>query len=189
MANPNPAASIPGSQAADQAALKNNALWYTFQGIGRAYLVQVGTIASSDARASGAHGYKTIEQAYTNPNTVNTLEHATITQWDLYASLPVGGGTAGVIETINVTAPVKKGQAPQLSTPQNPVTAAVKSVTSPLDFIASGAFWVRAGEVFLGLILVAVGTVKLAETNKAAQQVVNSPVLKTGFKYAKYLVK
>lgn len=48
---------------------------------------------------------------------------------------------------------------------------------SGLGFFTSSQFWVRAGEVLLGLALISVGTVKLAETSQVAQQIVkNTPV-------------
>lgn len=55
--------------------------------------------------------------------------------------------------------------------------AGLDSFATPLQFLTSGAFWVRAGEVILGLVLVGVGMVKLAETNGAAKAVVNNTPL------------
>jgi hypothetical protein len=48
---------------------------------------------------------------------------------------------------------------------------AISKITSPLDFLTSQAFWVRAGETFLGLALVTVGMVKLSETSSAAKSI------------------
>lgn len=48
---------------------------------------------------------------------------------------------------------------------------AVSKITNPLDFLTSQAFWVRAGETFLGLALVTVGMVKLSESSSAAKSI------------------
>lgn len=62
----------------------------------------------------------------------------------------------------------------------------VLDIPNFLTLLTSVQFWERMGEVLLGLILISVGTVKLAETNKAASSIVqNVPALK----YAKMLVK
>lgn len=143
----------------DNDAKKNNALWYTFTGIGRAYLIRRGSDAALSADTSGVHGYSTIEQAYTNPNGVNTLAQATITQWNEQASLPFGGGTLGVVETANVTPPTTPGGPIGLSTPQNPTTAALSKLTGDWEHIM-----LRVGEVLLGLVLIGVGLARLTGT-------------------------
>lgn len=157
---------IPGAQAraADQAAAKTNALWYTFAGIGRAYLVRRGSVAAGDADASGVHGYGTIEAAYANPNSDNTFTQATISQWDAWSSLPAGGGVAGVVETRNITAPTTPGGHPVISTPQNPTTAAASGFW--------GSFpWLRIGETVLGLLLIAVAVANMTDSVPVATKI------------------
>lgn len=163
---------IPGktAAAADQAAKANDALWYTFSGIGRAYLIQRGTPASGDANSAAVHGYNTIEQAYTNPNQVNWLSQPVISQWDAWASLPVGGGTLGVIETVNITAPSKPGQPPTISTPQNPTTAGAGAAGNDLGLagiaggisafyhvLTDGKLWRSLAWILLGFLLIFTG--------------------------------
>lgn len=164
MAAPRPAAEVTNPQADDVAAKKNDALWYAFSGIGRAYLVQRGTAASTDADVSGVHGYSTIEQAVSNPNSNNAATQATISQWDTWASLPVGGGTFGVIETVNITWNKNHTEATS-STQQNPVTAAGSSLLN-----MNWSNWVmRIGEVVLGVVLIGV----------ALNAMLNNPVVKS----------
>lgn len=143
----------------DQAAKQNNALWYTFTGIGRAYLIRRGSDASFSADTSGVHGYDTIEQAYTNPNGVNTLAQATITQWNEQASLPAGGGVLGVVKTVNLTPPTTPGGPIGISTGQNPTTAALSGLIPQWEHIM-----LRVGEVLLGLVLIGVGLARLTGT-------------------------
>lgn len=159
----------PTVAAADKAAKDNDALWYTFNGIGRAYLIQRGTDASFSADTSGVHGYNTIEQAYTNPNGVNVTSQGTITQWNEQASLPVGGGTLGVIETVNITAPGTKGGQPTVSTPQNPTTAALSKLTGNWEHIM-----LRVGELLLGLVLLGVGLARLTHAQNLISQAVKT---------------
>lgn len=165
-------------KAADAAAKKNDALWYTFDGIGRAYLVQRGTAASTDAGAAAVHGYNTIEEALKNPNSVNGFSQATITQWNEYASLPVGGGTLGMIETVNVTVTTVNGKTTKtVSTKQDPTTAALKqavpgipgisSVTDFLQGLTSANLWIRAAKIVIGGTILIVGLVKLTGADKA----------------------
>ncbi len=55
--------------------------------------------------------------------------------------------------------------------------AAGVPIPDVLGFLTSGAFWVRIGEVMIGLALITVGMVKLAETSKAAMAIIgNAPV-------------
>jgi len=155
--------------AADNAAKANNALWYTFKGIGRAYLVRRGSDASFSADTSGVHGYNTIEQAYTNPNGINPASQGTISQWNEQASLPAGGGVLGVIETVNITAPNTPGGQPSVSTQQNPTTAALGKLTGNWEHIL-----LRVGEILLGLILVGVGLARLTHAQNAISKAVQT---------------
>ena len=50
-------------------------------------------------------------------------------------------------------------------------------ITNPLQFFSSSAFWVRAGEVLLGIVLIAAGTAKLAETSQLAKSIVTKTPL------------
>lgn len=62
----------------------------------------------------------------------------------------------------------------------------IQQATSPLQWLMSGQFWVRAGEVILGIVLMGVGLSKLAESNGAAKAVVNNvPGLKLASKVVK----
>jgi hypothetical protein len=160
--------------AADNAAKQNHALWYTFHGIGRAYLIKIGTDASFSADTSGVHGYPTIEQAYTNPNGVNALAQGTISQWDYQSSLPFGGGTLGVVETANITAPATPGGTPTLSTPQNPTTAAAKDVWHGLNL---DQILLRVAEVLLGLALIGVGIARITGAQNAISSVLKAKVI------------
>lgn len=140
-------------QQANQLAAKNDALWYAFQGIGRAYLVKRGTAAASDADAASVHGYSTIQEAGNNPNIVDTVSQLSITQWNEYASLPAGGGTLGVIETVNLST---NGTKKQVSGQQNPVAEAtgIASVTDFLSGIASANLWIRVAMVTGGGVMI-----------------------------------
>jgi hypothetical protein len=171
----NPANSSSGSDpAADAAAKANNALWYTFQGIGRAYLIKKNSSAATSARIAAVHGYPTIEQAQANPNIVNAASQLTITQWNDQASLPVGGGALGVLQTVNITAP-SGGKPAQFSTPQNPTTAAASQATGLAaigDFFNSLSFsgtWVRVAKVTVGSVLVIVGLIKMTGAEKVVE--------------------
>lgn len=171
---------IPGPQAAaaDQAAARNNALWYTFKGIGRAYLVRRGSDAALTADTAGVHGYSTIEQAYANPNTVNPASQAAISQWDSDASLPAGGGVLGVVETVNITAPSAPGGQPSVSTQQNPATAAAGQLTGLAaigDFfqrLTQANTWVRLAKVIIGGSLLIFGLVHMTGADSAAARAV-----------------
>jgi hypothetical protein len=179
----NAPATVTNPQADDAAAKAHNALWYAFQGIGRCYLIQRGTAAAGDADISGVHGYNTIEQALSNANLVNATSQPTITQWDTWASLPFGGGSAGVIETVNVTWSTNKQgkKVATSSTPQNPTTASAGQLTGLAaigDFfnkLENSNTWLRVGEVILGIALISVGVARLTHTvsfvEKAASKV------------------
>jgi hypothetical protein len=162
---------IAGASSLDQAAAANNALWYTFKGIGRAYLVKRKTPAFDQAAAASVHGYPTIESAYSNPNELNVLSQAAITAWDVDASLPVGGGTAGIIETSSITAPGTGGNStknPQASTPQNPYTSAiansspVKSLSDLVSIFQNKNTWIRVTKVILGGTMLTVGLIGIS---------------------------
>ena len=172
MANPpDMGLSGPTITAADNAAKANNALWYTFNGVGRAYLVRRGSDAALSADMSSVHGYNTIEQAYTNPNSVNATSQGTISQWNEQASLPVGGGTLGVIETVNITAPGTPGGQPTVSTPQNPTTATLSKLTGNWEHIL-----LRVGEVLIGLVLLGVGLARLTHAQNIISQAVKTRI-------------
>ena len=166
----NPAATVSNPSAADAAAKANGAQWYAFQGIGRAYLIKPGTSASSDATAAQVHGYPTIEQAIANPNGVNALSQLTISQWNEYASLPVGGGSLGVVETVDVT---WNGSSADVSTPQNPTTAAsdqIPGLQQIGDFFTSldsKNTWVRVVKVVIGGALLIAGIVRMSGAGAA----------------------
>lgn len=177
MANPAPKGwSSLQAIAADNAAKANNALWYTFTGIGRAYLIRIGSPDAGAADIAAVHGYSTIEDAYANPNTVSNAAEITIQQWNNHASLPVGGGTFGTIETVNITAPAKAGAAPSISTPQSPLAA---SVGNSLDWLSNIAdffsrlseanTWIRVAEFVLGGALVLVGVAHVAKGTQVGQ--------------------
>lgn len=156
----------------DQDAKKLNALWYTFHGVGRAYLVQRGSYEAGIADTYSVHGYSTIEEAYTNANTDDAATQAVLTSWDAAASLPAGGGELGLMETVNITAPTKKGQEPAASTQQNPATSFAKqNVPNPLSglaaiaaalakfvgYLGDVAMWRSLGWLLLGVIMVIAG--------------------------------
>lgn len=175
-----PPVPIPGAtaKAADQAARQHNALWYTFAGIGRAYLIQRGSFDAGAADVAGVHGYATIEQAYANPNTVDAASQVTIQQWNNHASLPAGGGTFGTVETVNITAPAKPGAAPVVSTPQNPATAAASQDIPGLpaigDFfsrLTEAATWIRIAKVVAGGVLLIVGLVHITGADNSVANV------------------
>src|SRR5215469_3900480 len=64
--------------------------------------------------------------------------------------------------------------------------AAIPEGIRPLQWLMSGQFWVRTGEVILGIVLVGVGLSKLAESSNAAKAVVNNvPGLKLASKVVK----
>jgi hypothetical protein len=166
----NPSAKVSNPQAADAAAKANGALWYAFQGVGRAYLIKPGTSASSDAAVSGMHGYSTIEAAVANPNGANAVSQLTVSQWNEYSSLPVGGGSLGVLQTVNVT--WANGTA-TTSTPQNPTTAAasqvpgLQQVGSFLNALSQTITWVRVAKVIVGGTLIVVGAAHLTGADNA----------------------
>lgn len=178
----NPANSTGGSDpAADKAAKSDNALWYTVQGIGRAYLVKIGSSAAGDADIAGLHGYSTIEQAQANPNTKNAAVQATLTQWNAWASLPVGGGEAGVMQTVNITAPGTSGNTSKkskYSTPQNPTAAAADNagVTGFLHGLTSANLWIRVAKVIAGGVILTVGLVKLTGLESRAPAIIGKAV-------------
>lgn len=172
----NPGQPVANSGPDDQAAKANNALWYTFQGIGRAYLVQRGSLAASDADVSGVHGYATIEQAVSNPNTVDWLSQPTISQWDGWASETTNTrGAHGVIETVNIAAPGtggNKGTTPSSSTPQNPATSAASGWVGSITGFHGTNFVLRAIKVLVGGLLVMIGLVHMTGADNAVAQVV-----------------
>lgn len=181
----NPPIGISGAEVkkADASAEQNNALWYTFHGIGRAYLIRRGSLAAGDADNASVHGYNTIEQAYTNPNGINPLSQVTISQWDSQASLPVGGGTIGVVETVNITAPVKKGGKPKISTQQNPTTAAAKhdvpgvaAIGTFFTDLQNPALWIRIGKIAFGSVLLIIGIAKLTGASEKAGSIAGKAV-------------
>lgn len=62
----------------------------------------------------------------------------------------------------------------------------VSPITDPLSFLTSSAFWVRTTEVILGVVLVAVGLSKLAESSPLARSIVNQvPAVKAVRKIVK----
>jgi hypothetical protein len=156
----NPPAAVSDASSDDQAAKANNALWYAFHGIGRAYLIRRGSAAAGVADTSAVHGYSTIEQAESNANQINAASQAAITQWDEWASLPAGGGTLGVVETVNIT---WSGNTATSSTPQNPTTAAAGQLPGLAqigDFfhrLTEAATWIRLAKVVIGGALVLIG--------------------------------
>lgn len=71
------------------------------------------------------------------------------------------------------------GTASFTNTSEQGISRGIAQFTSPLQFLTSGQFWVRAGEIAIGLVLVAVGILKLAEDNGLASSLVNHvPVVK-----------
>ena len=163
-------------KAADAVQRKNpGSLWFAFNDIGRAYLlVNPGGIniladnpvtagadplaaaggALNAMKATGAHGYPTLEQAVQQGNTSGGAVQAIITACDAAASSPAGGGVVGVIETVNAphsTAPTGSGDpntpTGDASTPQNPTTAAA----SPLSWLTgNGSSLVYRGVCIVG---------------------------------------
>jgi hypothetical protein len=196
-----PVGGLSGAQitADNAAATANNALWYTFTGIGRAYLVQVGSEAAGQADLYSVHGYSTIGDAWANPNSGAGAGLTTgptagpsqllITIWNGYASLPVGGGTLGMIETVSVTPPVagtiaKPGTPGTSTTQQNPTIAGASAASgdivkaiNPLlgageaiehffdaiigfyDLLTDKDMWISLGWLAVGSILLMIGIV------------------------------
>lgn len=60
------------------------------------------------------------------------------------------------------------------NTSEQGISRGISQFTSPLQWLMSGQFWVRAGEVALGLVLVGVGLAKLAESNGLAEKIVSA---------------
>lgn len=157
----NPPATVSNPQADDAAAKSRHGQWYAFKGIGRAYLIRTGSQAYKNGEPAKVHGYPTIELALSNPNIIDPLSQAVITSWDAQASLPAGGGTLGVIETVNVT---WSGGTATSSTPQNPTTAAAGNAIPGLTQIgdAFGTLtqantWIRAAKILAGGALLVIG--------------------------------
>lgn len=63
---------------------------------------------------------------------------------------------------------------PFLQDTNTAIPQAFQQFTSPLQWLMSGQFWVRAGEVIIGVVLIGVGLSKMAETNSAARAIVNN---------------
>lgn len=101
------------------------------------------------------------------------------------ASIWVAAKLAGVIiaaTTVAGTAAAATGQA------SVNVGSQFASILSPLDFFASPQFWIRAGEVLLGLVLIAAGVSKLAGDSGIAGSIVSKvpavAAVKKGLKIA-----
>jgi|SRR6516164_1525449 hypothetical protein len=60
------------------------------------------------------------------------------------------------------------------NTSEQGISRGISQFASPLQWLMSGQFWVRAGEVALGLVLVGVGLAKLAESNGLAEKIVSA---------------
>jgi len=90
-----------------------------------------------------------------------------------------GGLTSGLASTSGSLGPF-------ISATNAAIPEGIQQATSPLQWLMSGQFWVRAGEVILGIVLVGVGLSKLAESSNAAKAVVNNvPGLKLASKVVK----
>ena len=104
--------------------------------------------------AEGAHGYATLAQAQAHVNASPTaLQQATLQGLKAESLLPVGAGTSGDLST-----PASTGG----------ITGLIAKAGTFFDDLTSKNFWLRTGEVILGLILIAVGVAKLTHVVPAA---------------------
>lgn len=134
--------------------------------------------------------YMTTHAKYGNQATLEQYVQAFILIWEdvktgqnlataTAGGLAAAGGFAGAAGGIGnaIAAGVGAGASTQLG------GNLLGAITSPLQFFSSSQFWVRTGEVLLGLVLVSVGMVKLAETSSLAKTVVNNvPAIKAARK-------
>lgn len=149
--------------------------WYAFKGLNGGKAIDIAGYDEKVATAFGFHGYGTESQAEQNLNSVNPL-----TQWQ--ADLLIADAKAAQKELAG------PGQ-PNASNPAGAIAQAASSdlglgnVDKFFSGLTSKATWIRVLEIGLGGILMAVGLVKLSETNSLAKTVVdNVPAVKAARK-------
>lgn len=148
--------------------------WYAFQGLNNGKAIDLAGLQEKQATIEGFHGYPTEVMAEQHPNAVNPLTRILADTWiaDYNAALSTqsqpGGKNASNLGVVGA------------------VQNAVGTITSPLDFITSQAFWIRAGEIIAGIILLSVGLVRLSGSSPLASKIVQAV---PGAAVAKGLVK
>lgn len=118
--------------------------------------------------------YMKTHAKYGNAATLAQYEEAFILIWeDVKNGQNIATATAGGLSAAGgfVAAGVAIGSS--ASQGLNMAAPGLGLISSPLEFFSSSQFWTRAGQVALGLVLIAVGMVKLAETSPLARSVVN----------------
>lgn len=138
--------------------------WFAFQGLNGNKAVNLTGLTEKMAAADGFHGYATEAEAEAQPNSLNPL-----TSIEAKSFIP---GTFA-----NNPAKSVAGAA------GNAVGSAAQSAASDLGLGSLDAFfstltnkliWIRISEVALGIVLIAVGVAKLAETNSLARGIMNN---------------
>jgi hypothetical protein len=136
--------------------------WFAFANDGDVY--ELNGEAEKSLVATFAHGYATMAQAIAHKNgPASPLQASLLASFVADASSPRGGGVSGVMQiaTINASG-VQKGN---ISLGNNPATNVAKTAIG--DVIGQfnlNAWFLRGGEILLGLVLVAVGVARLTGT-------------------------
>jgi hypothetical protein len=138
--------------------------WFAFKGLNGNKAVNLSGLEEKMAAADGFHGYATEAEAEAQPNSLNPLTSIEAKAFipGTFANNPAGAvaGAAG-----------------------NAAASAAKAATSGLGLGNLDAFfstltnkliWIRISEVALGLVLIAVGVAKLADTNSLARAITNN---------------
>ncbi|HEY1699194.1 MAG TPA: hypothetical protein VGG75_05685 [Trebonia sp.] len=142
--------------------------WFAFKGYDT---INLAGTQEKEAVSLGFHGYSTQAAAVAHPNSVNVLQAPVL----------------DLLETDYAYA-VKAGEQPggpnaDILNPANDVKGAVQAATSSIsipglqelgDFfgrLEEGSTWLRAGEIALGMLLIAVGVAKLTNAVPAATKI------------------
>jgi hypothetical protein len=166
--------------------------WFYFKGNSDVY--DLNGVAEKALVATGAHGYATKELAVANPNLApDSAQEIQLASYRNDAGSLVGGGVSGVIEIDSYNPLTKKFT--KLGTRAGAIASAATGTSGSNILDGLNKFfgnltqketWIRVGEVALGLVLISVGLVKMAENNQIARNIVNQvPVVKAARKIVK----
>lgn len=140
--------------------------WFAFKGLNGGKAVDVAGIYEKSAVADGFHGYATESEAESHPNAINPLTK-------LLAESVINGATS--LKQV--------GAQPGGPNASNPVGAVAQQAGNDLGLgnvdklfgnLTQKSTWIRAGEIILGALLMAVGIAKLSESNGLAKAITNN---------------
>lgn len=150
-------------------------MWFAFENYGKVF--NLNGLAEKELVATGAHGYSTEFDALSHRNhSPNAAQSALLDQFQVIAMSPIGGGVQGVLQVLDTSAPPPGPGQKNAPAQQVQNTGQV----GPGDLLGKfnlPSWFLRVGEILLGIVLVGVGLARVTGTQNIVSKAVKTAMV------------